>query len=351
MKNTKHGSLPTRNMAGQERQTPSQSLVDPVGRKVDYLRVSVTDRCNERCLYCMPEQFQQWIPRQDVLTDDEVLAVMETAAGLGFRKFRITGGEPMVRPGLPELVHRMLQIPGVESLGMTTNGTRLKTLAQPLWDAGLRKFNMSLDAIDPDIYRSVTGGQLEEVIAGLDAAQAAGFQQIKLNTVLMRGKNDDQILPLLDFAAERELTLRFIELMPVSLTEVLDESNFLPLAEVKQMLEQDDELELCERQEAFGFGPARYYHLQRRGVKVGFIGAMTDLNFCEQCNKMRLTCDGMLRPCLGNHMETDLKAALRPEFDSAQLQSLFLKGLGEKPEAHLFRENYQPKRIMTAIGG
>ena len=333
--------------------SPNQSkdLIDPVGRKVDYLRVSVTDRCNERCLYCMPEQFQQWIPRQEVLTDDEVIATMEAAARLGFRKFRITGGEPMVRPGLPELVQRMLQIPGLESLGMTTNGTRLKSLAQPLWNAGIRKFNMSLDALDPEVYRAITGGRLNEVLAGLDAAQEAGFEDIKLNTVLMRGKNDHQILPLLDFAAERNLTLRFIELMPVSLTEVLDESNFLPLAEVRQMLEQTDELELCEHQEAFGFGPARYYHLKNRKTKVGFIGAMTDLNFCEQCNKMRLTCDGMLRPCLGNHMETDLKPALRPALDDAHLERLFLKGLGEKPEAHLFRENYQPQRIMTAIGG
>ncbi|MEM6885580.1 MAG: GTP 3',8-cyclase MoaA [Verrucomicrobiota bacterium] len=347
----KHGSQPTRDLVERDIQAQSQPMIDPVGRKVDYLRVSVTDRCNERCLYCMPEQFQQWIPRKEVLTDDELLAVIDTAAELGFRKFRITGGEPMVRPKFPELVQRILQIPGVESLSMTTNGTRLRSLAQPLWDAGLRKFNMSLDAIDPDIYQTVTGGRLADVIAGLEAAQAAGFQQIKLNTVLMRGKNDDQILPLLDFAAERKLTLRFIELMPVSLTEVLDESNFLPLAEVRDMLEQDDEISLCEHQEAFGFGPARYYHLKRRGIKVGFIGAMTDLNFCEQCNKMRLTCDGMLRPCLGNHMETDLKQALRPEFDLAQLKGLFLKGLGEKPEAHLFRENYQPQRIMTAIGG
>lgn len=325
--------------------------MDPVGRHVDYLRVSVTDRCNERCLYCMPEQFQQWIPRREVLTDDELISVIETATDLGFRKFRITGGEPMVRPGLPDLIDRMLQVRGVQSLGMTTNGTRLKTLAKPLWQAGLRKFNMSLDALDPDVYQTVTGGQFSQVIAGLDAAQEAGFRQIKLNTVLMRGKNDSQILPLLDFAAERQLTLRFIELMPVSLTEVLDESNFLPLAEVRRMLEHEDELELCEHQEAFGFGPARYYHLKQRGIKVGFIGAMTDLHFCEQCNKMRLTCDGMLRPCLGNHMETDLKPALRPEHDVAGLRQLFLRGLGEKPEAHLFRENYQPQRIMTAIGG
>ncbi|MEM6823449.1 MAG: GTP 3',8-cyclase MoaA [Verrucomicrobiota bacterium] len=327
------------------------ALQDPVGRRVDYLRISVTDRCNERCLYCMPEQFQNWLPRQEVLSDEELLFVARTAVDLGFKKFRITGGEPLIRPGIEKWIGQLISIPGVESVSLTTNGTRFEKLAKPLWEAGLRRFNLSLDAIDETVYQNITGGRLEQVIKGLDAAQTAGFTQIKLNTVLMRGKNEDQILPLLDFAAERDLVLRFIELMPVSLTEVLDESNFLPLAEVRRMLEENDTLEPCEHQEAFGYGPARYFHLRKRGIRVGFIGAMSDFHFCEQCNKMRVTCDGKLRPCLGNHMETDLKTALRPDLNCEALRKLFMETLGAKPEAHLFRENYQPNRIMTAIGG
>jgi len=166
---------------------------------------------------------------------------------------------------------------------------------------------------------------------------------------LMRGKNEHEILPLLNFAAEHDVVVRFIELMPVSLTEMLSEKNFLPVQEVLSLLKREDDLEPLA--EPMGFGPAKYYRLKRRGVVVGLIGALTDLHFCERCNKMRLTCDGKLRPCLGNHLETDLKPALRPELDTAKLRELFRGTLLQKPPEHLFRNNYQPQRVMTAIGG
>jgi GTP 3',8-cyclase len=187
------------------------------------------------------------------------------------------------------------------------------------------------------------------VLAGIKLVKQLGFPSVKLNTVLMRGKNEHEILPLLNFAAEHDVAIRFIELMPVSLTEMLSEKNFLPVQEIFALFKREDELEPLT--EFMGFGPAKYFRLKRRGVTVGMIGALSDLHFCERCNKMRLTCDGKLRPCLGNHLETDLKPALRPALDLNQLESLFRGTLSQKPPEHLFRSNYQPQRVMTAIGG
>ena len=325
------------------------SMVDPSGRTVDYLRISVTDRCNERCLYCMPEHYSAWLPRAAILTYEELLAIARTGARLGFRRFRVTGGEPLVRPGIVEFIGRLARIPGVESVQMTTNGTRLPELARPLFEAGLRRINISLDALDPAIYRGITGGELAPVLAGLSAVRDLGFESVKLNTVLIRGRNDGQILPLVRFAAEQDVAIRFIELMPVSLTEMLDESNFLSAGEAGRMIAAEDEMEPMD--EVLGFGPARYYRLKRSGAVVGLIGALTDFHFCDRCNKMRLTADGKLRPCLGNHLETNLVPALRPVVDELALEALIRATLVVKPAEHLFRENYQPGRIMTAIGG
>jgi len=247
------------------------------------------------------------------------------------------------------LIGRLTSLPGVESVQMTTNGTRLPRLAQALYDAGLRRINISLDALDPVIYRGITGGELEPVLEGLRMVKELGFESVKLNTVLIRGRNDGQIIPLVRFAAEQDVAIRFIELMPVSLTEMLDASNFLPASEAARIIAREDEMEPMN--EALGFGPARYFRLKRSGAVVGLIGALTDLHFCEQCNKMRLTADGRLRPCLGNHLETNLIPALRPAPDEEALEGLIRATLAVKPAEHLFRENYQPGRIMTAIGG
>jgi cyclic pyranopterin phosphate synthase len=325
------------------------ALIDPNGRQVDYLRISITDRCNERCLYCLPENYTDWLPRAEILSYEEILAVVRTAVSLGFKKFRVTGGEPLIRRDVVDFIGELVATPGVKYVPLSTNGTRLPDLAKPLFDAGLRRVNISLDALDAQIYREITGGDVAPVLEGIRAVKKLGFDSIKLNSVLIRGKNDNQILPLLDFAAEHGLVIRFIELMPVSLTEMLSEKNFLPVTEVLAMLRREDELE--ELHEFHGFGPARYFRLKKRGVTVGLIGSLSDLHFCERCNKMRLTCDGKLRPCLGNHMETDLKPALRPRFDGARLEKLFRDTLTVKPAEHLFRNNYQPQRVMTAIGG
>ena len=327
---------------------PAQSA-RPVIRTVDYLRISITDRCNERCLYCMPEQFSDWTPREEILTDQEIIAIVQASIQHGFKNFRITGGEPLLRTGVVDLIAQITRLPGVATVSMTTNGTRLPELAQPLFEAGLRKINISLDALDPDRYFQITRGKVAPVIEGIKQCRKIGFPSIKLNTVLMRGKNETEILPLIDFAHKQNVALRFIELMPLSLTEMLNESNFLPIAEVMEMIRQKEEL--LPFPTKLGFGPAQYYTLKERGVKLGFIGALTDLHFCDNCNKMRLTADGKIRPCLGNHLEFDLKPLLRPQILHDQLQEIFQSSLREKPLEHQFRNQYQPQRIMTAIGG
>jgi cyclic pyranopterin phosphate synthase len=322
---------------------------DALGRAVDYLRISITDRCNERCLYCLPEKYSGWLPRGEILACHELLAVVRAAVSLGFKNFRVTGGEPLLRPGAVEFIRDLIATPGVNSVQLSTNGTRLPQLARPLFDAGLRRINVSLDALDPAIYRAITSGEVGPVLQGIRLARELGFESLKLNTVLMRGRNESEISPLLDFAARHDLPIRFIELMPVSLTAMLDSSNFLPVTELLARLRREDQLEPLDA--TFGFGPAKYFRLKRRGVTVGLIGALSDLHFCEHCNKMRLTCDGNLRPCLGNHLETDLKPALRPRIDQDRLRQLICATLAQKPSEHLFRGNYQPHRVMTAIGG
>ena len=324
--------------------------MDAFGRKIDYLRISITDRCNERCLYCMPEGYKGWERKPDHLSADEIIRVVRVAAGLGFRKFRLTGGEPLVRNDVPEIVRGMTAIPGVEVVGLSTNGVRLAAQAKRLRDAGLRTANISLDALDADIYRKITGGHLEDALAGIRAAVEAGFECVKLNCVLMRGVNEQEIWPLVLFAAEHGLPLRLIELMPLTRTDVLTEKNFFPIGEAMQLLAKKDGL-IPQPDRRIGHGPAKYYLLKQTGALVGFIGALTNLQFCENCNKMRLTSDGKIRPCLGDHGEIDLRGTLRETGDDTALRNLFLEALHLKPLEHQFRNQYQPQRPMTAIGG
>ncbi len=298
----------------------------------------------------MPEGYKGWENTRDHLTADEILRVVRVAAALGFRKFRLTGGEPLVRHDLLDIVRGMKAIPGVDDVGISTNGTKLAQVGQPLREAGIRGVNVSLDALDPKIYRQITGGDLNLTLAGIRAASAAGFERIKLNCVLMRGVNEGEIWPLVLFAAEHGFPLRFIELMPITTADVLTEKNFLPIGEAMQLLARRDEL-VSRPDPRIGNGPATYYSLRHTGALIGFIGALTNLHFCDQCNKMRLTADGKIRPCLGNHGELDLRVVLRNGGDDAALRDVFLEALRSKPLEHQFRNQYQPQRPMTAIGG
>ena len=333
-------------------------MQDRYGHRISYLRVSITDRCNERCTYCMPQELQEWLPREEILTFEETLRLIRIAAELGVSKVRVTGGEPLTRR---DIVHFIAQIPktsGIKSLGLSTNGTLLarqitpgKTMAMTLRGAGVQSVNISLDTLDRDVYSQITGRDFHaQVLEGIDAVIAVGFDQIKLNTVLMRSRNEDQLIPLIEFAAARNLILRFIEMMPVSTTEVLGEDNFVSILQAKRLIESVYG-SLIPEAEFRTNGPATYYQVPGREQRIGFIGAMTNLHFCENCNKLRLTCDGKLRPCLGSYLEFDIMKPLRAGASDEELKQFFLDVVERKPAQHDFRDNYQPNRKMIAIGG
>jgi cyclic pyranopterin phosphate synthase len=333
-------------------------MQDRHGHRISYLRVSITDRCNERCAYCMPGELHEWLPREEILTYEETLRIIRIATDLGVSKVRVTGGEPLTRRGVLDFVRALPKISGIHDLGLSTNGTLLArrtdanvTMAMALREAGVRAVNISLDTLDPNFYAQITGRDFhEQVLDGIDAAIAAGFEQIKLNCVLMRGRNEDQLVPLIEFAAARNLVLRFIELMPVSTNEVLSEENFISILHAKRQIELH--LGNLIPEPAFHTnGPATYYQIPGREQRVGFIGAMTNLHFCESCNKLRLTCDGKLRPCLGSALEFDIMKPLRAGASDDELRQFFLDVVDRKPQQHDFRENYQPNRRMIAIGG
>ena len=333
-------------------------MEDRFGHRISYLRVSITDRCNERCSYCMPRELQEWLPREDVLSYEETLRIIRIAADLGVTKIRVTGGEPLVRRNILEFIREIPEIPGIKQLGLSTNATLLareispgQTMATALRAAGVHSINVSLDTLDRNVYAQITGRDFhDQVLRGIDAAITAGFEQIKLNTVLMRGRNEDQLIPLIQFAGARNLILRFIEMMPVSTTEVLSDANFLPVAEAKRAIEKQFG-DLIPEQAFRTNGPATYYQIPGRDQRIGFIGAMTNLHFCETCNKLRLTCDGKLRPCLGSYLEFDIMKPLRAGASDDELREFFLDVVERKPEQHDFRNNYQPDRKMIAIGG
>ncbi|HKP03227.1 MAG TPA: GTP 3',8-cyclase MoaA [Chthoniobacterales bacterium] len=333
-------------------------MEDRFGHRISYLRVSITDRCNERCTYCMPRELQEWLAREDVLTYEETLRLIRIASELGVTKVRITGGEPLTRRDVLGFFHQLPMIPGLNDLGLSTNGTLLarptgtgEPMAQALRRAGVNSINISLDTLDREAYAQTTGRDfLPQVLDGIEAAIAAKFPLIKLNCVLMRGRNEDQFVPLVEFAAARDLILRFIELMPVSHSDVLDESNFLPVAEARRSLESRYGPLIPEPSFRTN-GPSTYYRIAGRDQRLGFIGAMTNLHFCESCNKLRLTCDGKLRPCLGSYLEFDIMKVLRAGATDAELRRFFLDVVERKPEQHDFRGNYSPGRMMVAIGG
>lgn len=332
-------------------------MEDLYGHRISYLRVSVTDRCNERCRYCMPEEEQVWTPKEEVLTYDEMLRVVTVGAALGVRKIRVTGGEPLTRPGIADFCARVSATAGIEEVGISTNGTLLSkqdkgiTMAERLVQAGVRSANISLDSLDRAAYlQSTRRDLLPKVLEGIDAAITAGFRSIRLNCVLMKNQTEKELVPLIQYAWEKGLLLRFIELMPVSTQDVLSEDNFLSTGVARQLIEQHFG-PLTPLPDFKTNGPAAYYAIPGTEQKVGFIGAMTNLHFCESCNKLRLTSDGKLRPCLGSWLEFDLRQALRANCSDEELADLIKSVVARKPKEHDFRTNYQPNRRMIAIGG
>ncbi len=334
--------------------------LDQHGRSIDYLRISVTDRCNLRCIYCMPEEGVSWKPHDSMLSMEEIARFVRIAAGEGFKRIRLTGGEPLVRLGIVDLVKELHEIPGIESIAMTTNGVLLPQMAQSLRDAGLSRVNISLDTLDPEQFRYITRwGNIEDVLAGIDTALEVGFKPVKINAVVVRSLNQD-LLAYARMSLDRPLHVRFIEYMPVGEScggQGLGwtAADTIPNEELVQMLNEQavaaglDSLEpIIDKSEApDGWGPARYYHFKGAQGTVGFISALSR-HFCNECNRMRLTAEGELLPCLFSDTQYDAKTALRSGEDEAVRQVL-RKALGAKPDEHHHRVGTE--RTMNAIGG
>lgn len=326
------------------------ALVDAFGRRITYLRLSVTDRCNLRCQYCMAEHMT-FLPRSEVLSFDEVVTVARAFTRRGVRKLRLTGGEPLVRKQIVELARQLAALPGLDELVMTTNGLLLPTYAQALVAAGIRRINISIDSLRPDRYRAMTRwGDVEEVLAGIEAARTAGFERIKLNTVLMNGLNGDELLELARFAIERDLDIAFIEEMPLGHIDSHRRGDtYLSNLTVRERLLR--ELPLTPSTTRTG-GPAQYWQVAGTQSLIGFISPHSE-NFCGECNRVRLTADGRLLTCLGNEHSADLRAVVRDHpSDEDALQNAISIAISHKPERHHFNPNEtQIVRFMNATGG
>ncbi len=322
-------------------------IMDSYGRRIDYLRISVTDRCNVRCLYCMPPEGVPQIPHSEILSYEEIQTVVQAAAELGINKVRLTGGEPLVRADFPELVKMLSQIEGIQELSLTTNGILLGNCALELKQAGLSRVNISLDTLEADRFQYMTRlGRLKDVLAGIEAAKEAGFCPVKMNTVVVRGINDDEILDFARMTCKDGWHVRFIELMPFR-----DVVGFIPSVELRQRVGLLGKLEPCTS--VSGNGPAKYYRLAGAKGTIGFISPLTELSFCSHCNRVRLTPDGKLRPCLLGEDEIDLKEPLRNNASTEQLKRLILMAVAAKPGHHHLKEmNDRPvNQNMSQIGG
>ncbi|MEX2474483.1 GTP 3',8-cyclase MoaA [Marinobacter sp.] len=326
------------------------TLTDRFGRTVNYVRLSVTDRCDFRCVYCMAEEMT-FLPRQQILTLEEIARVAKMFVSLGTEKIRLTGGEPLVRKDILELVKEIGRL-GLRDFAMTTNGSQLPTMAEPLRKAGLKRLNISLDSLDAEKFNRITRtGRLAQVLDGIDAAKAAGFEGIKLNTVVMKGGNDEEVPELVEFARSKNVDITFIEEMPLGEISDHDRGEVLCTSdEVRDIIAQRHEL--LPTPEDSG-GPARYFRMRDSDTRVGFISPHSH-NFCATCNRVRVTVEGRLLLCLGNEHSVDLRHILRahPENDQ-KLRDTIINAMDLKPERHHFSSNgdVQILRFMNMTGG
>ena len=330
------------------------ALTDLFGRKHDYLRISVTDRCNLRCLYCMGPEGVKQIPQDQILTYEEILEVVRAGAALGISGVRLTGGEPLVRRGLPHLVRRISRIPGIEEVTMTTNGILLPNSAGPLKEAGLRRVNISIDSLKPAVYRRITrGGKLNRALAGVKAALEKGLKPVKVNIVLMKGINHREVPAFLKLALEQELHLRFIEYMPIGARRDRHQKYYLPLAYVQKVAARMG-LPLTPAPAVAGSGPAENFSLPGGKGTIGLIHPISR-HFCGSCNRLRLTAEGYLKCCLYWQEERSVRPALG---DTVLMQKLLQEVVRQKPEKHLMSApcssaslSPQAMRGMSRIGG
>lgn len=305
---------------------------DGFNRTIDYLRLSVTDRCNLRCVYCLPELAPRFAPNGELLSDDEIVKLVEAFAHTGMSKIRITGGEPLVRPGLPALVRRLSSIPGIRDLSLSTNGVLLGGLAAELKTAGLHRVNISLDTLDPARFASIARfGNLKSVLSGIEAALEAGLAPVKLNVVVARGMNDDEVGAFAALTDNKKLHVRFIELMPMGETGFFTPERRVPLGEL--MAAAAPLAPASHEDRPLGHGPARYYRRPGAAGTIGFISALS-CGFCDSCNRVRLSSSGTLIPCLDGDEGVDLRTPLREGAGPDTLTALIRGAIRAKPESH-----------------
>jgi len=326
-------------------------LSDSFQRPINYLRISVTDRCNLRCIYCMPAGGISLVSHDDILSYEEIYTIVQAAAELGINKVRITGGEPLVRSGLTKLIQMLASIDAIDDISLTTNGTMLSRYATELRSAGLHRVNVSLDTLKQDRFEFIThtpGARLSDVLKGVEAAKSVGLNPVKINTVVMSGINDDELLNFATKTIGDGWHVRFIELMPVA-GDSTGNLLFVPVSIIRQHLQLLGELEPCLPGK--GNGPAKYFRFPQAKGTIGFITPVSE-HFCFRCNRLRLTADGKLRPCLLAEDEIDLKEPLRSGISSAGLKQLIEEAVARKPLRHHLAEGYVPKdRPFSQVGG
>jgi GTP 3',8-cyclase len=306
-------------------------LLSPGNRPIHYLRVSVTDRCDMRCLYCMPAEGAPFMPSESHLTNDEIVRVVRVAASMGVRKVRLTGGEPLLRHGIVDLVRDIRHIPGVDEVALSTNAARLDRYALPLKAAGLGRINASLDTLDARQFREITrGGSLARTLAGLEAAEQAGLTPIKINSVVIRGMNHDQVPALVEFGVKRNWQVRFIEYMPIGCASQVWDERYVPASEILAAVQERFPLEELPMHPG---APARVYRITGTSATVGVITPVSQ-HFCDSCNRMRLTADGLVRSCLLENGQADLREMLRTGCTDEQIAEVLIRAAALKPEWH-----------------
>lgn len=326
----------------------TSDLTDSFGRKIQYVRVSVTDRCDLRCFYCIPKGFKDFEEPEHWLQFDEIERVIAAFGRLGTKRIRLTGGEPLVRKNLPQLAERISRLPGIEDISLSTNATRLGRHAADLYSAGIQRINVSLDSLQPEVFREITGGKLDKVLSGLQAAKAAGFHPIKINMVVMGGINENEVIDMVHFCIDHGFTLRFIETMPMGDTGRKASGYFVNLQQVRENLASHFELIPGVMP---GGGPARYARIAGTDLHIGFITPISQ-HFCATCNRVRLSVDGTIYTCLGNEHKLELRPRLRAGCSDAELEDAIREAIAMKPERHEFSEKPEKVvRFMSMTGG
>jgi GTP 3',8-cyclase len=334
-------------------------LRDGFERTIDYMRISITDRCNLRCVYCMPSGGLPPIPHREILSYEEIIRIVGIAVKTGVTKVRITGGEPLVRKNIPYLIRQIKKIDGIQDLSLTTNGILLEQYAEELAGAGLDRVNISLDSLHPDRFREITRGRdIESVLRGIEAAERAGLVPVKINMVPIRGLNDDELPEFARLTFRAAYQIRFIEFMPFGRQEIWSPERFIPSGEIRAAVEKIGPLMPVKLRRS---GPARYFKFNGAAGVLGFISPISN-HFCSECNRLRLTADGKLRPCLFSETEIDLKTAIRSDASDDEIRRLIRLAVAVKPKGHnmkmqdkklraILQSNPDIARPMSRIGG